>query len=431
MHYTGMELILLLFGYSFLGWIAETSVATIKNKTYVNRGFVAGPFCFIYGMAEVSLTVFLQDLRNSGMFLFLGSMIIATVIEWFAGKILERMKYVKWWDYSHKKFNLDGYVCLQYSLLWGALGFLTVKYANDLIVGLFRMLPDIVKLPLMWLLIAVGGVDLLGNALIMYHIEEKVPQLFRWNCRLREWTLRFGAKVAGTVNYRINRVYPNTAEQKKETVAAVEEDHCGIDKLFWLLVIGAFLGDIVETLFCRLTAGVWMSRSSLVWGPFSIVWGLAIALATALLHRDRNKSDSYLFLLGTFLGGAYEYICSVFTEIVFGKVFWDYSALPFNLGGRINLLYCFFWGIAAVVWIKGLYPKMSGLVDWVMKKTGKWLTRLLVVFMAVNVIVSVAALARYDARGKGVPAEQSWEQLLDEHFDDGRMERIYPNAIQR
>lgn len=431
MHYTGMELILLLFGYSFLGWIAETSVATIKNKTYVNRGFVAGPFCFIYGMAEVTLTVFLQDLRNSGMFLFLGSMIIATVIEWFAGKILERMKYVKWWDYSHKKFNLDGYVCLQYSLLWGALGFLTVKYANDLIVGLFRMLPDIVKLPLMWLLIAVGGVDLLGNALIMYHIEEKVPQLFRWNCRLREWTLRFGAKVAGTVNYRINRVYPNTAEQKKETVAAVEEDHCGIDKLFWLLVIGAFLGDIVETLFCRLTAGVWMSRSSLVWGPFSIVWGLAIALATALLHRDRNKSDSYLFLLGTFLGGAYEYICSVFTEIVFGKVFWDYSALPFNLGGRINLLYCFFWGIAAVVWIKGLYPKMSGLVDWVMKKTGKWLTRLLVVFMAVNVIVSVAALARYDARGKGVPAEQSWEQLLDEHFDDGRMERIYPNAIQR
>lgn len=431
MHYTGMELILLLFGYSFLGWIAETSVATIKNKTYVNRGFVAGPFCFIYGMAEVTLTVFLQDLRNSGMFLFLGSMIIATVIEWFAGKILERMKYVKWWDYSHKKFNLDGYVCLQYSLLWGALGFLTVKYANDLIVGLFRMLPDIVKLPLMWLLIAVGGVDLLGNALIMYHIEEKVPQLFRWNCRLREWTLRFGAKVAGTVNYRINRVYPNTAEQKKETVAAVEEDHCGIDKLFWLLVIGAFLGDIVETLFCRLTAGVWMSRSSLVWGPFSIVWGLAIALATALLHRDRNKSDSYLFLLGTFLGGAYEYICSVFTEIVFGKVFWDYSALPFNLGGRINLLYCFFWGIAAVVWIKGLYPKMSGLVDWVMKKTGKWLTRLLVVFMAVNVIVSVAALARYDARGKGVPAEQSWEQLLDERFDDGRMERIYPNAIQR
>lgn len=52
---------------------------------------------------------------------------------------------------------------------------------------------------------------------------------------------------------------------------------------------------------------------------------------------------------GTFIGGAYEYICSVFTEIVFGKIFWDYRGLPFNLGGRINLLYCFFWGIATVV----------------------------------------------------------------------------------
>lgn len=431
MHYTGMELILLFFCYSFFGWIAETSVATIKNKTYINRGFVAGPFCFIYGVAGVSLTVFLHELKSSGFFLFLGSMIIATVIEWFAGKILERMKFVKWWDYSHKKFNFDGYVCLQYSLLWGALGFLTVKYANDIVMGLFRMMPQIVKLPMVWFLIAVGGVDLLGNALIMYHIEEKVPQLFRWNRRLREWTLRFGEKVAGLVNHRISRVYPNTAERKRETVTETVEDTCGVEKLFWLLVIGAFLGDIVETLYCRLTAGVWMSRSSLVWGPFSIVWGLAIALATALLHRDRNKPDSYLFLLGTFLGGAYEYICSVFTEIVFGKVFWDYSALPFNLGGRINLLYCFFWGIAAVVWIKLLYPQMSKLVEFITGRTGKWLTRLLVIFMAANVMVSVAALARYDARGKGVSAEQPWEQLLDEHFDDERMGRIYPNAMQR
>lgn len=112
--------------------------------------------------------------------------------------------------------------------------------------------------------------------------------------------------------------------------------------MFWLFFIGAFLGDIVETCFCRITEGVWMSRSSLVWGPFSIVWGLAIALITALLYKDRHKPDSHIFLIGTFLGGAYEYICSIFTEIVFGKVFWDYSKIPFNLSGRINLLFCFF-----------------------------------------------------------------------------------------
>ena len=75
---------------------------------------------------------------------------------------------------------------------------------------------------------------------------------------------------------------------------------------------GAFLGDIVETIFCRLTAGIWMSRSSFVWGPFSIVWGVALAAATMLLYRYRKYSDRFLFFMGTFLGGAYEYTCSAF-----------------------------------------------------------------------------------------------------------------------
>lgn len=123
------------------------------------------------------------------------------------------------------------------------------------------------------------------------------------------------------------------------------------------------VSTITETIFCRITAGVWMSRSSVVWGPFSIVWGLAIALMTAMLYKYRNRSDGFLFLAGTFLGGAYEYFCSVFTEMVFGTVFWDYSEIPFNLGGRINLLYCFFWGIAAVVWFKCCYPFISRMIE--------------------------------------------------------------------
>lgn len=199
--------------------------------------------------------------------------------------------------------------------------------------------------------------------------------------------------------------------------------------LFWLFLIGALLGDLVETIFCRITVGVWMSRSSLVWGPFSVVWGLAIALVTALLYRDRNKGESRLFLVGTFLGGAYEYTCSVFTELVFGKVFWDYSGIPFNLGGRINLLYCFFWGIAAVVWFRLLYPKIAKLIALILRKTGRILTTVLVLFMIADIFVSVLALVRYDSRANGLTPKHQWEQLMDTYFDDTRMERIYPNAI--
>ena len=171
-----------------------------------------------------------------------------------------------------------------------------------------------------------------------------------------------------------------------------------------------------------------MSRSSVVWGDFSIVWGLAIAAVTALLYRYRNRSEQFLFWMGTFLGGAYEYICSVFTEIVFGTVFWDYSDIPFNLGGRINLLYCFFWGFAAVAWFKLLYPRISRLIEKLPVKPGKVITWLLLVFMLADGFVSSAALARYNARSNGMEASGSFENWIDEHFDDARMEKVYPKA---
>ena len=171
-----------------------------------------------------------------------------------------------------------------------------------------------------------------------------------------------------------------------------------------------------------------MSRSSLVWGPFSIVWGLAIALFTALLFKDRDRPDRHIFWAGTFLGGAYEYLCSVFTELVFGKVFWDYSSMPFNLGGRINLLYCFFWGIAAVVWLKGLYPRLAACIDFLLRKTGQILTLFFAVFMAMDICMSMMALIRYDTRANGQTPVHRWEQVMDERFPDERMERIYPNA---
>ena len=160
------------------------------------------------------------------------------------------------------------------------------------------------------------------------------------------------------------------------------------------------------------------------------MWGLAIAAVTALLYRYRNRSEQFLFWMGTFLGGAYEYICSVFTEAVFGTVFWDYSDIPFNLAGRINLLYCFFWGFAAVAWFKILYPRVSRLIEKIPVKPGKIITWLLLIFMLADGVVSSAALARYNTRSNGIEASNSFESWVDEHFDDARMARIYPKAKQ-
>ena len=429
MEYTFYECAMLFFTWSFLAWLAETAVAVIREKDFRNRGFASGPFCFIYGLTGVLFLVFLDELKDDLIFLFLGSMAVATAVEWMTGKLLERMDRQKWWDYSAKKWNFDGYICLQYSLLWGLMGVLTVRYGNAWMVNIYRVLPQSAGRAVVWILLAAGLADVCGSLVCVCHLEEKLPALLKWNRRLYEWTLRLSVKVSGHIERRIRRSYPVTLRAAGESGA--DGETCSPGQLFWLFLAGAFLGDIMETVFCRITAGVWMSRSSLVWGPFSIVWGLAIALVTALLYKDRNKQEHHIFWVGPFLGGAYEYMCSVFTELVFRTVFWDYSALPFNLGGRINLLYCFFWGIAAVIWMKGLYPRVARFTGNIRKKTGRWLTVALAVFLALDMAVSVMALVRYDSRAEGRKAVYRWEQVMDRRFGDARMERIYPNAIRQ
>lgn len=442
MKYTGMEFLWLFLVYSFLGWVLETAVGTIKRKRFTNRGFTTGPFCGVYGTAAVLMAAVLQELRENPVFLFLGCAAVATAVEWITGKTLERLNRKKWWDYSEKRWNFDGYICLSYSVLWGILGFVAVRWGDDFFIWLYHALPGFAAKTVTFAAAAVVFCDTAASLATVRYVRQRSLRVLKtagestpvrkFQYRTAVLTRRLGKAIEAGVERRMEKAYPLIFEAAEQiTKRKVFAEGCGFYKLFWLFLIGAVLGDLVETVFCRLTAGVWMSRSSLVWGPFSIVWGLAIATATALLYKDREKPDRHLFFIGTVLGGAYEYVCSVFTELVFGTVFWDYSEIPFNLGGRINLLYCFFWGIAAVIWIKGLYPFFSRWIEKIPVLWGYILTWVLAVFMAANIVVSSMALIRYDRRSEGMQADNVIEKLLDEHFDDERMERIYPNALAR
>ena len=411
--------------YSFLGWVGETVVATIKGRQFTNRGMASGPFCFVYGTAGVLLAVGLADLRTNWLALFAGSFLIATVVEWVTAKFLERVHHRRWWDYSGKKFNLDGYVCLQYSVLWGVLGAVSVRWGNDLLLRLCAVFPPLLFHIAVWVSMSIAALDQISAAVVVERYAAKHPRLEQLGQELGKGKSRLQQKIAASVERRIQKAYPEAARPEPTTTA---EKAMSFSDLVWLFVVGAFLGDVVETIFCRVTAGVWMSRSSLVWGPFSVVWGLALVLAAVLLRGSERKSESRIFWFGVILGGAYEYVCSAVTELLFGTVFWDYSGFKFHLGGRINLLYCFFWGIAAVAWIRYGYPLVAKGMNKLKTHIRPWMTAALAVFMAVNMGVSTLALARYDARTSGVEAATPLAVFLDAHFDNARMERIYPNA---
>ena len=424
------QLTYLFFAYSFLGWLGEVLTNAVRKRRYQDCSVLNGPLCILYGIGGLIISFALGDLQQSWFFLLGLGAVYATVLEWIAGHILERVSHTRWWDYSDRKFNLDGYICLGASVLWGLLSVFMVKWGNPLLLFLFDLIPGGVRAAVLWAGIVVFAIDAVGTFLTMLGLRYRWPPAEAVENRLANLTLRAGLWILGRVERRMTKAHPAvTFEREKKARATVFAAGCSPYKIVLLFIIGAFLGDVVETIFCRITAGYWMSRSSLVWGPFSIVWGLAIALVTLLLYRYKDKSASWLFVTGTLLGGAYEYLCSVFTEVVFGAVFWDYSAIPFNLGGRINLLYCFFWGFAAVAWFKVFYPPLSRMIERIPRTFGKVLTWCLCLFMVADMAVSSMALVRYNQRLEGIPPRNEVAVYLDEHYDDARMQAVYPKAV--
>lgn len=423
-------LLWLFFCYSFLGWVLETAVSAVRLHRYVDRSVLFGPLCACYGITAVLLTVGLPELRGNYFFLFLGSAICSTVVEWIAGHLLEKATHTRWWDYSNRRGNLDGYICVGSFLLWGVLGLAAVQWINPLLLALYRWLPPLVGEILLWVLLALLAADIAGTVLTLCGVRSSLPPLENLNSRLAALSVRLGEWILRRAEGRIQKAHPGAvfSRRREKTTVSPFARGASFYSILLLFFIGGVAGDLAETIFCRLKMGWWMSRSSVVWGPFSIVWGLALAAATLFLYKYRDRSASFFFVAGTLLGGLYEYLCSVFTELVFGTVFWDYSAIPFNLGGRINLLYCFFWGIAAVMWMRYGYPLVLKLMKKVRSHIRPWMTAALAVFMAVNMLTSALALARYDARTSGEAPNGQLEVFLDEHFDNARMEHIYPNA---
>ena len=171
----------------------------------------------------------------------------------------------------------------------------------------------------------------------------------------------------------------------------------------------------------------WMSRSSIIFGQFSFVWGFAIVLITLLFYRFKNKSNFTLFILGTILGGAYEYFCSVYTEVVYGTIFWDYSKIPFNLNGRINLLFCFFWGFATIVVVRYVISFLIKEINKIPKKIFKPLAVFLFVFLLLDLGISEVAMRRYKSRLNGIEAQNYVERLCDKYADNDFMKKRYSN----
>ena len=130
------------FIYAFLGWCAEVLYAAAVEKRFVNRGFLNGPVCPIYGVGVALIALLMGPFSGNLLALFIGSMILGSALEWTAGFLLEKIFRQKWWDYSNEPHNLNGYVCLKFSVLWGFAGAVVVRFIVPSTSRLAHLMPQ-------------------------------------------------------------------------------------------------------------------------------------------------------------------------------------------------------------------------------------------------------------------------------------------------
>ena len=164
-----------IFIYSFLGWCAEVVFAACRRGIFVNRGFLNGPVCPIYGFGVALVLGLLEPVKSSFLLLFFGSMLLTTALEFIIGFIMESFFHDKWWDYSNNPFNIKGYVCLEFSIIWGLACVLVVDVIHPLIQKLIDAIPVNVGWWLIWIFAAIMAAD----ALITLIELLKLPKRFK------------------------------------------------------------------------------------------------------------------------------------------------------------------------------------------------------------------------------------------------------------
>ena len=243
-----------------------------------------------------------------------------------------------------------------------------------------------------------------------------------------ELETRFKEIQASQKKRRIIPAAPaNAVIDYKEKQARHFAQGLNIYKILLVAILASIIGVIVETLFCLVVIGEWQSRVGLVYGPFNLLYGVGAVCLTLALYKYRNRSWLISFFGGMIVGSVVEYLCSWGQEMLIGSRSRDYSSMPFNINGRICLLYSIFWGVLGVLWIKNIYPRMAQVILKIPNHIGKIATWCVVGFLILDSLVSVIAVGRWAARVHGQEASNSFQEWVDERFTDERMEKIFPS----
>ena len=158
---------LLFLMYSVLGWLMEVVNSYFIHKRFVNRGFLIGPYCPIYGIGVLLIISFLNDYMDNFLVLFILAMVICLILEYLTSYFLELIFKARWWDYSNNRFNINGRVCLETAIPFGIGGLIIMYFINPLFTGILCKMSDKFLIILSVVLMSLFIADLIISFLIM------------------------------------------------------------------------------------------------------------------------------------------------------------------------------------------------------------------------------------------------------------------------
>ena len=195
--------------------------------------------------------------------------------------------------------------------------------------------------------------------------------------------------------------------------------------IFWVFIIGSVFGFFAEMLYSTIFTRTLVIRKGLIYGPFIQIYGVGAVAYYLLISNVKEPKEAFIY--GMIMGGILEYIGSFLQEILFGTISWDYSNMFFNLNGRTSLLYCFYWGIIAVAYLKIVYPCLKSIEPLLHKLSVKIFTVFLALFMTFDIGISCMAAARQEERRKDIPPKNSLDEFIDKAYPDEYLDKIYNN----
>ncbi len=196
MKYTFTELLSFFFIYAFVGWCCEVIFAAFQQKKFVNRGFLLGPVCPVYGFGVVAVLGMLEPLKSRPVSVFILSMLVTSAVELLVGVIAEKLMHVKLWDYDGLPGNLGGYICLPFSLMWGAGCMIVVYLDHPVIYRTVSLIPGVVEV----ILLSVFSAAIVSDtAITVFHalkIQARMKAIDELSSALRDVSDRIGSRLS-------------------------------------------------------------------------------------------------------------------------------------------------------------------------------------------------------------------------------------------